>query len=80
MKPQINLAEHGVQLKCEKCDNKTFNQTFYIFKVSKLLTGDSQDTIAPVPLFECSQCGHVNSEFKIGEDEPPETKEKIFEL
>jgi hypothetical protein len=32
-------------------------------KASKFLTGTPQDALIPLPVFSCSKCGHVNTEF-----------------
>jgi len=36
-----------------------------IKKVSKFITGSSQDTIVPFPTYCCDSCGHVNEEFLV---------------
>lgn len=64
----INLAKDGVKISCEKCGSNFFRDVFYLYKVSKLLTGDQQDTIAPIPTFQCATCGHVNQEFSIDKE------------
>lgn len=60
----INLKEQP-SLVCENCDGGLFEEVTYIKKVSKLLTGTSQDTIVPFPTYRCSECKHMNKEFKI---------------
>jgi uncharacterized Zn finger protein len=50
-------------IKCEECQNETFREVVFIRKASKLLTGQPQDTVIPIPTFECSKCGHINKEF-----------------
>ena len=50
-------------IKCEECESETFTQVFYLRKMSKLLTGESQDSILPAPAFQCAKCGHINKEF-----------------
>ncbi len=50
-------------IKCESCENETFSEVVYLRKASKLLTGSSQDSIVPIPTFQCSKCGHINKEF-----------------
>ena len=37
-------------------------------KVSKLLTGNSDDTLVPFPTYMCENCMHVNDEFQLFED------------
>jgi hypothetical protein len=50
-------------VKCESCENETFVETFFLRKASKLLTGSSQDSLIPIPTFQCSKCDHINKEF-----------------
>lgn len=62
---QINIGlEQTKNVSCEKCDNLYFLQQLRIQKVPGLLTGQSHPTYMPVPVFACSKCGHVNSEFE----------------
>jgi hypothetical protein len=60
----LNISLDQTQaLKCEKCDNPTFNQSFLLRKASRLLTGSPQDALIPIQVFACTKCGHVNDEF-----------------
>ena len=52
----INLSEQP-DIKCENCDGIYFEQVMAFKKVSKLLTGQPQDQIAPVQVFVCKACG-----------------------
>lgn len=61
--PNINWSDIP-SMKCEECESEFFVEAFIIKKASKLLTGQSQDAIAPFPVFRCADCGHVNKEFK----------------
>ena len=49
---------------CEECNNKTFKQTMLLRKLSALISPTGQETIIPVGVFACEQCGHINSEFE----------------
>lgn len=49
---------------CEKCGNQYFTQVLHIRKQSALLTGSSKPSLIPIPVFQCTACGHVNEEFK----------------
>jgi|APCry1669189665_1035243.scaffolds.fasta_scaffold17681_2 hypothetical protein len=69
---KINLRDHGTQITCEECGGQVFKDGVFIFKVSKLITGESQDSVVPVPTFVCEGCGHINKEFQIpGKEEKP---------
>jgi predicted nucleic acid-binding Zn ribbon protein len=60
----IDLREQPSVI-CEKCGGDLFEEVSYIKKVSKLLTGTSQDTVVPFPTYRCTECKHMNEEFKI---------------
>jgi len=65
--PQIDLKQQP-SLKCEECGSFRFKEIVLIKKVSKLLTGTSEDTIVPFPTYVCDECGHMNEEFKLFND------------
>ena len=48
---------------CEECGSQAFQEAVMLRKVSKFLTGDSQDGVLPIATFVCAKCGHVNAEF-----------------
>lgn len=66
---QTQPKQQGVTLKqttevvCDECKSVTFNESFMLRKVSRILTGQPKDTYVPIPLFTCTSCGHVNEEF-----------------
>lgn len=47
---------------CKECGNDTFLQVFYMRKVSAVIAG--QESLWPVPVFECARCGTVDDIFK----------------
>jgi uncharacterized Zn finger protein len=66
--PQMNVDfSQTTGLECDKCNNKTFNQVFYIRKLSALLSPSGEETLIPVPTFACAKCGHVNKGLKAAE-------------
>ncbi len=65
--PKVNLRDSET-IKCEKCESIYFREVIYIKKVSKLLTGSSEDTIVPFPIYKCDSCGHVNKGFNPFDD------------
>lgn len=56
-------VENAKNLECEKCGSQLMKQVTVIKVVSGLLTGESRDTLIPVPLFACNSCSHVNKIF-----------------
>ena len=63
-KMKIDLREQPT-VKCEKCESVWFEEVTMIKKVSKLLTGGTEDTIVPFPTYMCNECGHVNEDFEL---------------
>lgn len=47
---------------CE-CGNKVFVEGYVIKRISRILTGSPNDTLYPIPLYVCSKCGKVPTEF-----------------
>lgn len=64
-KPQLNINLSEVPyLECDECQSTLFEEKIMIKKVSKFMTGGQQDSIVPLPVIACAQCGHVNEMFK----------------
>jgi uncharacterized Zn finger protein len=61
-RPKINLRDCPT-IKCESCGSIYFREVIYLKKVSKLMTGDSEDTTVPFPIYKCDDCGHINQGF-----------------
>ena len=67
--PQVTLEmmKNATELKCESCQHDTFEEVLKLRKLSKLVTGQTKDTLVPVPMFACKKCGHINKEFDINQ-------------
>lgn len=65
--PQITLEmmKNATDIKCEACDNDTFEEVIKIKKISKLLTGQPKDSVVPIPMFACKKCGNINKDFDV---------------
>lgn len=61
---KIDLREQP-SVVCTECSSEFFREVTMIKKVSKFITGSSQDTIVPFPTYCCDKCGHVNEEFLV---------------
>ena len=48
---------------CEGCGNTSFLQSFLIRKVSAIYAPNGEQSLLPIPVFECSSCGHINQMF-----------------
>lgn len=62
-KLNINLGE-APYVNCEKCEHAVFEEKMMIKKVSRFMTGGSQDSIVPLPVIVCANCGNINEMFK----------------
>lgn len=71
--PKLNVSlNKTVAILCEKCENQTFTESVILRKVSRFLTGQAQDGLVPIPVFACTACSHVNSDFLPAELKPEE--------
>lgn len=72
-KQQIRIDfSNTTPIVCDECGNDTFIEIVYLRKVSKLLTGSSEDQLIPIPSYACAKCHHVNDKFKLAEAPEPE--------
>jgi len=64
MQQNINVDITQTQsVTCDECGGVYFEQALVIRKASGLLTGQSKPSYIPIPVFKCTGCGHVNTEF-----------------
>ena len=66
---QVDLTQAETVL-CEKCSNGLFIQSFFLKKISALMSPTGQEAIIPVQVYSCGNCGHINSKLN------PTTSEK----
>jgi uncharacterized Zn finger protein len=60
----MNVAlKDTIPIICEECGHSVFQEGVLLRKISRFVTGTSQDALMPIPVFTCSKCGHVNEEF-----------------
>lgn len=60
--PNIDLKQ-TLPVECDECGHMYFEQVLHIRKASGILTGTGQTSYIPIPLFACTKCGHINTEF-----------------
>jgi hypothetical protein len=64
-KPNLNIKPDDLKpLICSECGGMYFRQVMAINKVSRFITGADKDSMVPVPVFRCDDCGHVPEEFR----------------
>jgi hypothetical protein len=64
IQPRINLKAQPT-IVCGDCGSMYFKEVTMLKKVSKILTGASEDTIVPFPTYVCNKGGFVNEEFQL---------------
>jgi uncharacterized Zn finger protein len=76
---QMNLnitLDKTTPVKCDACENETFQEIVLLRKASRFVTGTAQDALIPIPAFACTKCGHVNEDLlppQLRNNEPTET-------
>jgi uncharacterized Zn finger protein len=64
MEQQVNIdLNQTTGITCDECNGVYFEQQIIIRKASGFLTGTGKPSYIPIPVFACTQCGHVNVEF-----------------
>ena len=64
--PQMNIdIKQTTSVSCEnkKCKNDTFIPAFKMRKMSALLSPHGKETMIPINVFACNECGHINKAF-----------------
>ena len=62
---QMNLnitLDKTTSVKCDACENETFQEVVLLRKASRFVTGTPQDALIPIPAFACTKCGHMNED------------------
>ena len=57
-KISVNLND-SKDLECEKCQNIYFEPIFRIKKLSALFSASGKETMVPVQLMRCTNCGEI---------------------
>tara|TARA_B100001996_G_C18304988_1_gene456202 strand:+ start:308 stop:544 length:237 start_codon:yes stop_codon:yes gene_type:complete len=55
---QININDTE-SVKCEDCGNYSFIQSYFIRRVSAIVSPTGQETMIPIEVFSCGSCGKV---------------------
>ena len=64
MQQNLNVdISQSTPVLCEECKGTYFDQALIIRRVSAFLTGQVKPGFVPIPIFKCTECGHVNGEF-----------------
>jgi len=57
---QLDLNEADT-ITCQDCGNASFIQSFFLKKISALMSPTGKEAIVPVQVFSCGNCGKVPS-------------------
>ena len=61
---QVKVALKDTQdVSCEKCGHKLFVQLMMFKKLSAVMSPTGEESLIPVQVFACNDCGHVNEQF-----------------
>ena len=61
---QVNVdLSQAEDVKCSKCEHDVFVPVFLVKKISAIMSPNGQEIIAPMQVFGCNSCGHINEEF-----------------
>jgi len=56
--PKIDLSQ-AKDMNCPHCNNQYFIQAVMVKKISRFVTGTTQDAVLPIDVFLCGNCGQV---------------------
>jgi len=76
MGKEINMNQPGAQeqqvqinpsdledITCDECTSQCFEQTFLFKRLSAILSPSGQETVIPMQIYRCADCGHINEMF-----------------
>lgn len=84
MTPQMMMQNSKLEI-CTVCGGKLFKQVFAVRRMSRVYTGDQIDSIIPMPVLACADCGQpiedmLSPDFFEDEKEVVETPKRIEDL
>lgn len=56
---QVDLTQAETIL-CEECGNGLFIPSFFLKKISALVSPTGKEAIIPIQVYSCGNCGHIN--------------------
>tara|TARA_Y100000593_G_scaffold93222_1_gene187303 strand:- start:1468 stop:1743 length:276 start_codon:yes stop_codon:yes gene_type:complete len=57
-KVQVDLSKADT-IKCEECGNYSFIQSFFIKRLSAIVSPTGQEAMIPIQVYSCGNCGAV---------------------
>ena len=79
--PKIDLSQ-AKDMNCSKCNNQYFIQAVMVKKISRFVTGTTNDAILPIDVFLCGNCGQpmeelLPKEFRKNSSQPMPEEEQV---
>lgn len=60
----ININPEDLEdVVCNKCECQTFEPVMLFKKLSAVLSPTGKETLVPLQVYKCTDCGHINSGF-----------------
>ena len=60
----VNINPNDLEdVVCEECGSQCFEPTFLFKKLSAVLSPTGKETLIPLQIYRCQDCGHINSAF-----------------
>ena len=79
-KVQVELSQ-AETIKCEECGNYSFIQSFFLKRLSPVMSPTGQETLIPVQVYSCGNCGTVPksmmSHIRMGEEPQEESLSRL---
>jgi len=55
---EIDISQTDT-ITCDECENASFIQTFFLKRISALVSPTGKESIVPIQVFSCGNCGTV---------------------
>jgi len=76
---QVDLSQ-AETINCEKCGNYSFIQSFFLKRLSALVSPTGQEAMIPVQVYSCGNCGEVPKSMMSGVDIDEKKKDSFPSL
>jgi ribosomal protein S27AE len=70
---QVDLSQAETIL-CEQCQNGLFIASFFLKRISALVSPTGKEAIIPLQVYSCGNCGHINNKLNPTLDTNEKTK------
>jgi hypothetical protein len=61
---QVSINPNDLEdVLCEKCECQSFDMAFLFKKISAVLSPSGKESLIPIQVYKCTECGHINDGF-----------------